>query len=42
MSDVLVYKVYIGNSYFFGGNVLYVEEMYENYLINLGSVFDDW
>ena len=30
------------NSYLFGGNAPYVEEMYENYLDNPGSVPDNW
>ena len=30
------------NSYLFGGNAPYVEEMYENYLANPGSVPDNW
>jgi 2-oxoglutarate dehydrogenase complex dehydrogenase (E1) component-like enzyme len=29
-----------GNTYLFGGNAPYVEEMYENYLANPGSVPD--
>jgi 2-oxoglutarate dehydrogenase E1 component len=33
---------YQGNSYLFGGNAPYVEEMYENYLTNPGSVPDTW
>jgi 2-oxoglutarate dehydrogenase E1 component len=33
-----VYTAYKGNSYLFGGNAPYVEEMYENYLANPGSV----
>src|SRR5918993_4183128 len=37
-----VYTAYQGNSYLFGGNAPYVEEMYENYLANPGSVPDDW
>ncbi len=37
-----VYTAYEGNSYLFGGNAPYVEEMYENYLANPGSVTDDW
>src|SRR4051812_11028693 len=31
-----------GNSYLFGGNAPYVEEMYENYLANPGSVPEMW
>ncbi len=37
-----VYTAYSGNSYLFGGNAPYVEEMYENYLANPGSVPDHW
>src|SRR5437868_1730654 len=37
-----VYSAYRGNSYLFGGNAPYVEEMYENYLANPGSVPDHW
>jgi len=27
-----VYAAYLGNTYLFGGNAPYVEELYENYL----------
>ena len=37
-----VYTAYQGNSYLFGGNAPYVEEMYENYLANPTSVPDNW
>ncbi len=37
-----VYQAFAGNSYLFGGNAPYVEEMYENYLSNPGSVPDTW
>jgi len=37
-----VYVSYQGNSYLFGGNAPYVEEMYENYLANPGSVPETW
>ncbi len=37
-----VYQAYQGNSHLFGGNAPYVEEMYENYLSNPGSVPDNW
>ena len=37
-----VYVAYKGNSYLFGGNAPYVEEMYEKYLENPGSVPDNW
>jgi 2-oxoglutarate dehydrogenase E1 component len=43
MSDSgTVYTAYQSNSYLFGGNAPYVEEMYENYLANPGSVPDTW
>ena len=44
MSDSVssVYQAYQGNTYLFGGNAPYVEEMYENYLANPGSVPDSW
>ena len=29
-----VYTAYQGNTYLFGGNAPYVEELYENYLTN--------
>ena len=34
-----VYIAFNGNSYLFGGNAPYVEEMYENYLNNPSGVF---
>ena len=37
-----VYQAYRANTYLFGGNAPYVEEMYENYLANPGSVPDTW
>ncbi len=37
-----VYTAYQGNSHLFGGNAPYVEEMYENYLANPGSVPETW
>ena len=37
-----VYQAYQSNTYLFGGNAPYVEEMYENYLANPGSVLDSW
>jgi len=37
-----VTQAYQGNTYLFGGNAPYVEEMYENYLSNPGSVPDNW
>ena len=42
MSDSSVFKAYQSNTYLFGGNAPYVEEMYENYLANPGSVPDSW
>jgi 2-oxoglutarate dehydrogenase E1 component len=36
------YGAYLGTTYLFGGNAPYVEEMYENYLANPGSVPDSW
>jgi 2-oxoglutarate dehydrogenase E1 component len=37
-----VYQTYQDNTHLFGGNAPYVEEMYENYLSNPGSVPDNW
>jgi len=37
-----VYQAYSANTYLFGGNAPYVEEMYENYLANPTSVPDNW
>ena len=37
-----VYVAYQSNSYLFGGNAPYVEEMYEKYLENPGSVPENW
>ena len=37
-----VYTAYSANTHLFGGNGPYVEEMYENYLANPGSVPDNW
>ena len=31
-----------GNSLLFGGNAPFVEELYENYLDNPGSVSEQW
>ena len=42
MSEPTVYSTYRSNTYLFGGNAPYVEEMYENYLANPGSVPDTW
>jgi 2-oxoglutarate dehydrogenase E1 component len=35
-------KAFQANSYLFGGNAPYVEELYESYLNNPGSVLDHW
>jgi 2-oxoglutarate dehydrogenase E1 component len=40
--NATVYQAYGNNSYLFGGNAPYVEELYENYLANPGSVPDNW
>jgi 2-oxoglutarate dehydrogenase E1 component len=37
-----VYTAFQGNSYLFGGNAPYVEEMYENYLADPTSVPETW
>ena len=37
-----VYQAYQNNTYLFGGYAPYVQEMYENYLANPGSVPDSW
>jgi len=37
-----VYQAYQANSIFSGGNAPYIEEMYEDYLANPGSVSDTW
>ena len=37
-----VYQAYQGNTYLFGGNAPYVEEMYESYLANPATVPDSW
>ena len=42
MSESAVYRTYRSNTYLFGGNAPYVEEMYENYLANPGSVPETW
>jgi 2-oxoglutarate dehydrogenase E1 component len=42
MSSQSIYSAYQGNTYLFGGNGPYVEEMYENYLANPASVPDSW
>ena len=35
-------KAFQGSSYLFGGNAPYIEELYENYLANPGSVPAEW
>ena len=35
-------KQFQTNSYLFGGNAPYIEELYENYLANPGSVPEQW
>ncbi|MDO5653598.1 MAG: 2-oxoglutarate dehydrogenase E1 component, partial [Brachymonas sp.] len=42
MSESAVYRTYRSNTYLFGGNAPYVEEMYESYLANPGSVPETW
>jgi 2-oxoglutarate dehydrogenase E1 component len=37
-----LYQAYGANTYLFGGNAPYVEELYENYLSNPGSVPETW
>lgn len=37
-----VFGAYSSNTYLFGGNAPFVEEMYENYLANPASVSDSW
>ena len=37
-----VHTAYQDSTYLFGGNAPYVEEMYENYLANPGSVTETW
>ena len=37
-----VMKEFLDNSYLFGGNAPFVEEMYEKYLADAASVPDEW
>ena len=37
-----IFNAYQANTYLFGGNAPYVEEIYENYLANPGSVTESW
>ena len=41
-SPVHVSTAYQDNTHLFGGNAPYIEEMYENYLANPGSVTENW
>ncbi len=41
-SNASVFNAYSGNTFLFGGNAPYVEEMYENYLANPASVDESW
>ena len=41
-SPASVHTAYQDSTYLFGGNAPYVEEMYENYLANPGSVTETW
>jgi len=41
-SAASVYHAYLGNTFLFGGNAPYVEEMYENYLTNPASIPESW
>src|ERR1051325_6259068 len=40
MSSVM--KQLLDNSYLFGGNAPFIEELYEKYLVNPASVPDEW
>lgn len=42
MSESAVYRTYRSNTYLFGGNAPYVEEICENYHTNPGSVPENW
>ena len=35
-------KDFLNNSYLFGGNAPFIEELYEKYLVNPGSVPEEW
>ena len=35
-------RQFLGNSYLFGGNAPFIEELYEQYLANPGSVAHEW
>ena len=40
MSSVM--KQFLDNSYLFGGNAPFIEDLYESYLVNPGSVPEEW
>src|SRR5678809_851839 len=40
MSSVM--RQFLDNSYLFGGNAPFIEELYEKYLVNPGSVPEEW
>ena len=40
MSSVM--RQFLDNSYLFGGNAPFIEDLYESYLVNPGSVPDEW
>jgi 2-oxoglutarate dehydrogenase E1 component len=35
-------RQFLGNSYLFGGNAPFIEDLYEQYLANPGSVAHEW
>src|SRR3977135_4209222 len=35
-------KEFLNNSYLFGGNAPFIEDLYEKYLVNPASVPDEW
>ena len=35
-------KQLLGNSYLYGGNAPFIEELYEQYLVNPGAVPEGW
>src|SRR5262245_320599 len=37
-----VMKQFLDNSYLFGGNAPFIEDLYESYLVNPGSVPEEW
>src|SRR6266568_6182654 len=42
MGAAAMMKQFQNNSYLFGGNAPYIEDLYESYLDNPGSVPDQW